>query len=107
MLGHGGRQLLVLDLLLQLRQHALRKRLLDRQELAELLQQQVARRLDLRRHLHRGCLARNGAHLFWRSFCVMTVYFGSAADWKPALNTDQRRASSPPSTSAPPSAAAA
>src|SRR5207248_9771815 len=33
-------------------------------------------------------------------------YFGSRADWKPALNTDQRRASSPASTSAPPATAA-
>jgi hypothetical protein len=34
------------------------------------------------------------------------VYFGSRADWKPALNTDQRIATSPARTSAPPAAAA-
>jgi hypothetical protein len=34
------------------------------------------------------------------------VYFGSRADWKPALKTDQRIAASPASTSAPPVAAA-
>ena len=38
--------------------------------------------------------------------CGATVYFGSRADWKPALKTDQRIATSPARTSAPPAAAA-
>jgi hypothetical protein len=42
-----------------------------------------------------------------RSFCGMTGYRGSAADWNPALKTDQRRPSSPARTSAPPVTAAA
>src|SRR5581483_6242117 len=41
-----------------------------------------------------------------RSRCGLIVYFGSRADWMPALTTDQRRQSSPAHTSAPPSAAA-
>src|SRR5581483_3205732 len=42
------------------------------------------------------------ARLRW----VSTTYFGARADWKPALNTDQRRHISPAQTSAPPSTAA-
>src|SRR5690348_4416865 len=41
-----------------------------------------------------------------RSRCGSTVYFGSRADWNPALKTDQRRHSSPAQIMAPPSAAA-
>ena len=41
-----------------------------------------------------------------RSRCGCTVSCGRAADWNPALKTDQRRAASPASTSAPPATAA-
>src|SRR5438067_10730224 len=43
---------------------------------------------------------------FARSRCGPTVYFGSRADWNPALKTDQRRQSSPAQIIAPPRAAA-
>ena len=41
-----------------------------------------------------------------RARCESTTYFGSRADWKPALYTAQRSESSPAHTSAPPTTAA-
>src|SRR5207302_8634273 len=89
--------------------------LLRVQQIAELVDEHVVERLEVHadpfpsNSWTLGCyppLRLANAPAFARPRCGLTVYFGSRADWNPALNTDQRRHSSPAQIIAPPSAAA-
>src|SRR5919201_5476689 len=79
----------------EVRQDDARERLLYRQQAREIREHEVARRRYPRRRLDAHDRAA-------RSRCGTTVYFGSRADWKPALKTDQRNAAPPARMSAPP-----